>query len=147
MSVSYCNFNLKSAVIWKLLKNIYIFTCKTGLLYSCWIKKSFIWLLNVHVIDVCYSRTTILNIRDAFLRSFQEFRNCLATLAFVKKPLSADVAELNFSASTIDIGAFEMQLLEEKERIVESKLERLNGDLEKLEKNKCDSVYSKSGFL
>uniref|UniRef100_A0A8C4X7H4 HAT C-terminal dimerisation domain-containing protein n=1 Tax=Erpetoichthys calabaricus TaxID=27687 RepID=A0A8C4X7H4_ERPCA len=94
---------------------------------------------NNSVIDIYYFKTAILNMREAFLRRFQEFRNSMATLAFVKKPLSADVTELNFSLFNIDIGAFEMQLLELKNKeLWSSKFERLNADLEKLEKNKCD---------
>jgi hypothetical protein len=63
---------------------------------------------NNSVIDIYYFKTTILNMREAFLWRFQEFRNSIATLAFVKKPLSADVTELNFSLFNIDNGAFEM---------------------------------------
>jgi hypothetical protein len=46
---------------------------------------------------------------------------------------------LNFSLFNIDIGAFEMQLLELKNKeLWSSKFERLNADIENLEKNKCD---------
>jgi hypothetical protein len=59
--------------------------------------------------------------------------------AFVEKPLSVDVTELNYSVFNIDIGSFEMQLLELKNKeLWSSKFERLNADMEKLEKNKCD---------
>ncbi|KAK1334842.1 hypothetical protein QTO34_004412 [Cnephaeus nilssonii] len=54
--------------------------------------------------------------REAFLNRFQEFRNSKATLAFVKKPLNATVTELNFSPFNIDIGNFEMQLLDLKNK-------------------------------
>ena len=36
-------------------------------------------------IDTCYFKTTILNMREAFLNRFQKFENSKATLAFVKK--------------------------------------------------------------
>ncbi|XP_059530893.1 general transcription factor II-I repeat domain-containing protein 2A-like isoform X5 [Myotis daubentonii] len=92
-------------------------------------------------IDICYFKTTLLNMREAFLNRFQELRSSKATLAFVKKPLSATVTELNFSPFNIDIGNFEMQLLDLKNReLWSSKFERLCADIEILEKNKCDLI-------
>ncbi|KAK1345605.1 hypothetical protein QTO34_008067 [Cnephaeus nilssonii] len=67
-------------------------------------------------IDICYFKTTLLNMREAFLHRFQEFRNSKATLAFVKKPLNATETELNFSPFNIEIGNFEMQLLDLKNK-------------------------------
>ncbi|CAK6438343.1 unnamed protein product [Pipistrellus nathusii] len=90
-------------------------------------------------IDICYFKTTLLNMREAFLHRFQEFRDSKATLAFVKKPLDASVTELNFSPFNIDIGDFEMQLLDLKNKeLWSSKFVRLCADMEILEKNKCE---------
>uniref|UniRef100_A0A8C5PAV1 HAT C-terminal dimerisation domain-containing protein n=1 Tax=Leptobrachium leishanense TaxID=445787 RepID=A0A8C5PAV1_9ANUR len=90
-------------------------------------------------IDITYFKTALLNMREAFLKRFQEFRNSKATLAFVKKPLDATVTELHFSPFNIDIGNFEMQLLDLKNKeLWSSKFERLCADLERLEKNKCE---------
>ncbi|CAK6435131.1 unnamed protein product [Pipistrellus nathusii] len=90
-------------------------------------------------IDICYFKTTLLNMREAFLNRFQEFRDSKATLAFVRKPLNATVTELNFSPFNIDIGNFEMQLLDLKNKeLWSSKFERLCADMEILEKNKCE---------
>ncbi|XP_036275872.1 general transcription factor II-I repeat domain-containing protein 2A isoform X2 [Pipistrellus kuhlii] len=90
-------------------------------------------------IDICYFKTTLLNMREAFLNRFKELRNSKATLAFVKKPLNATVTELNFSPFNIDIGNFEMQLLDLKNKeLWSSKFERLCADIEILEKNKCE---------
>ncbi|KAK1345432.1 hypothetical protein QTO34_007889 [Cnephaeus nilssonii] len=90
-------------------------------------------------IDICYFKTTLLNMREAFLNRFQEFRNSKATLAFVKKTLNATVTELNFSPFNIDIGNFEMQLLYlQNKELWSSKFERHSADIEILEKNKCE---------
>ncbi|KAG8453209.1 hypothetical protein GDO86_000003 [Hymenochirus boettgeri] len=90
-------------------------------------------------IDICYFKTTLLNMREAFLKRFHEFRNSKATLAFVKKPLDSAVKRLNFSPFNIDIGNFEMQLLDLKNKeLWSSKFERLCADIEILEKNKCE---------
>jgi hypothetical protein len=54
--------------------------------------------------------------REAFLSRFQEFKNSRATLAFVKNPLNATITELNFSLFGIDIGNFEIQLQDLKNK-------------------------------
>ena len=54
--------------------------------------------------------------REAFLSRFQEFKNSRATLAFVKNPLNATITELKFSPFEIDIGSFEIQLLDLKNK-------------------------------
>ena len=54
--------------------------------------------------------------REAFLSRFQEFKNSRATLAFVKNPLNATITELKFSPFEIDIGSFEIQLLDLKKQ-------------------------------
>jgi predicted nucleotidyltransferase len=90
-------------------------------------------------IDICYFKTTLLNMKEAFLERFQEFRNSKATLAFVKKLLNATVTELNVAPFNIDIGNFELQLLDLKNKeLWSSKFERLSADLEILEKKKCE---------
>ena len=90
-------------------------------------------------IDKHHFKTTILNMREAFLSRFQEFKNSRATLAFAKNPLNAMITELKFSPFGIDIGNFEIQLQDLKNKeIWSSKFERLCLDLEILEKNKCD---------
>ena len=90
-------------------------------------------------IDKHHFKTTILNMREAFLSRFQEFKNSRATLAFAKNPLNATITELKFSPFGIDIGNFEIQLQDLKNKeIWSSKFERLCLDLEILEKNKCD---------
>jgi hypothetical protein len=77
--------------------------------------------------------------KEAFLKRFQEFRNSKATLAFVKKPVYATVTELNFAPFNTDIGNFELQLLDLKNKeLWSSKFERLSADLEILEKKKCE---------
>ena len=90
-------------------------------------------------IDKHHFKTIILNMREAFLSRFQEFKNSRATLAFVKNPLNATITELKFSPFEIDIGSFEIQLLDLKNKeIWRSKFERLCVELEILEKKKCD---------
>ena len=60
-------------------------------------------------------------------------------LAFVKNPLNATITDLNLSPFGIDIGNFEIQLLDLKNKeIRSSKFERLCVDIEILEKNKCE---------
>ncbi|GFU13880.1 dimer_Tnp_hAT domain-containing protein [Trichonephila clavipes] len=77
--------------------------------------------------------------REAFLSGFQEFRNSKATLVFAKNPLNATITELKFSPFEIDIGSFEIQLLNLKNKEIWcSKFERLRVELEILEKKKCD---------
>lgn len=75
--------------------------------------------------------------REAFLSRFHEFKNSRTTLAFVKNPLNATINK--FSSFEIDIGSFEIQLLDLKiKEIWRSKFERLCVELEILEKEKCD---------
>ncbi|KAK1339089.1 LOW QUALITY PROTEIN: hypothetical protein QTO34_019762, partial [Cnephaeus nilssonii] len=83
-------------------------------------------------IDICYYlQNNTFKYEGSF--SQQEFRNSKATLAFVKKSLNATVTELNFSPFNIDIGNFEMQLLDLKNKeLWSSKFEQI------LEKNKCE---------
>ena len=53
---------------------------------------------------------------EAFLSRFQEFKNSRATLAFVKNPLNEMITELKFSPFEIDIGSFEIQLMDLKKQ-------------------------------
>ena len=77
-------------------------------------------------IDKHHFKTIILNMREAFLSRLQEFKNSRETLAFVKNPLNATITELKFSPFQIDIGSFEIQLLDIKNKeIWRSKFERL----------------------
>lgn len=77
--------------------------------------------------------------REAFLSRFQEFKNSRATLAFVKHPLNATITELKCSPFEVDIGSFEIQLLNLRNKeIWRSKFERLCVELEIFEKKKCD---------
>ncbi|GFV54232.1 dimer_Tnp_hAT domain-containing protein [Trichonephila clavipes] len=77
--------------------------------------------------------------RGAFLSRFQELKNSRATLIFVKNPPNATITELKFSPFEIDIGSFEIQLLDLKHKeIWRSKVERLCVELEILEKKQCD---------
>ena len=56
-----------------------------------------------------------------------------------KNPLNATITELKFSPFEIDIGSFEIQLLDlNNKEIWRSKFERLCVELEILEKKKCD---------
>ena len=90
-------------------------------------------------IDKHHFKTIILNMREAFLSRFQEFKNSKATWAFVKNPLNATITELKFSAFEIGIGSIEIQLLDLKNKEIWcSKFERLCVGLEILEKKKCD---------
>ncbi|GFT25164.1 dimer_Tnp_hAT domain-containing protein [Trichonephila clavipes] len=76
--------------------------------------------------------------REAFLSRFQEFKNSRSTLVFDKNPLNATITELKFSPFEIDIGSFEIQLLDLKnKKIWRSKFESLCAELEILKK-KCD---------
>jgi len=63
-------------------------------------------------IDKLHFKTIILNMREASLSKFQEFKNSTATFAFVKSFLSAKITWLTFSPLKIDISSFEMQLLD-----------------------------------
>ena len=75
--------------------------------------------------------------REAFLGRFQEFKNSRTTLAFVKNPLNATITELRLSPFKIDIGNFEIQLIDLKNKeIWRSKFERLSVELETLKKKK-----------
>ncbi|XP_028132642.1 uncharacterized protein LOC114328089 [Diabrotica virgifera virgifera] len=77
--------------------------------------------------------------REAFLSRFQEFKDSRATLAFVKNQLNATITYLNFSPFGIDIGSFEMQLLDlQNKEIWHSKFESLCVELEILQKKKCE---------
>ena len=94
---------------------------------------------NHSTIDKHHFKTIILNMRKAFLGRFQEFKNSRTTLAFVKNPLNATITELRLSPFEIDIGNFEIQLIDLKNKeIWRSKFERLSVELETLEKKKCD---------
>ncbi|XP_071041894.1 uncharacterized protein [Parasteatoda tepidariorum] len=80
--------------------------------------------------------------RETFLSKFQEFKNSRAILAFVKNPLNATITELKFSPLEIDIGSFEIQLMDLKNKdIWLSKFERLCVELEILEKKKIDISF------
>ncbi|XP_075217838.1 general transcription factor II-I repeat domain-containing protein 2-like [Lycorma delicatula] len=90
-------------------------------------------------IDTCYFKTILLNMKEAFLNRFKDFRNNKVTLSFVIKPQNTAVSEINFSPFNIDIGRFEMQLLDLKNKETwSSKFQRLCADLQLLEKNKCE---------
>lgn len=94
-------------------------------------------------IDICYFKTTILNMKEAFLSRFQEFRNSKATSAFVKNPINATLTELNLSPFNVDTGNYQMQLLDLKNKeLWSSKFEHLCADLEILEKHKCELIVS-----
>ncbi|GFV96080.1 general transcription factor II-I repeat domain-containing protein 2A [Trichonephila clavipes] len=53
-------------------------------------------------------KAIILNMSEAFLGRFQEFKNSRATLVFVKNPLNARITELKCSSFENDIGSFEI---------------------------------------
>ena len=96
-------------------------------------------LLKHSSIDKHHFKTIILNMREKFLSRFPEFKNSRATLAFVKNPLNATITELKFSPFEIDIGSFEILLLDLKNtEIWCSEFERLCVELEILEEKKCD---------
>ncbi|GFX24646.1 uncharacterized protein TNCV_3344261 [Trichonephila clavipes] len=68
-----------------------------------------------------------------------EYADLLLHNKYVKNSLNATITELKFSPFEIDIGSFEIQLLDLKNKeIRRSKFERLCVELEILEKKKCD---------
>lgn len=77
--------------------------------------------------------------KNSFNKRFQEFRGSKATLGFVKNPLNVAVEELNLNPFNIDVGQLELQLIELKgKELWSSKFVDLAGELEALEKSKCE---------
>jgi len=69
---------------------------------------------------------------------FQQYRETKQTLAFVKKPLTACVEELQLSPFGVDPGALQLELLDLKSKeLWSSKFIELTSDLQELEKKKC----------
>ncbi|GFV50879.1 general transcription factor II-I repeat domain-containing protein 2 [Trichonephila clavipes] len=119
-----CKLQGKGNLIFSILEEVITFENKLSISAQIFEKQTLFHFPNLlehrqennSSINEHHFKTIILNFREAFLSKFQEFKNSIATLVFVKNPLNATIAELKFSRFEIDIGSFEIQLLDLKSK-------------------------------